>query len=187
MYSMIKSIYKQEHANDEDIVVSQKDANIAQACYRILSNLRSIPYIDDKGIIDKERLNDYIKDLYNYGLDDDREKVTCMEIGSLLGNVPINESFPQNEICEILEHYNNKSMLKAFQIRLYNRRGIVSYALLEGGDQERNLANFMEKCIGKTKLKYPHVANSVFRVLRRTYLGEAERRDNSAEFERMEI
>lgn len=187
MYSMIKSIYKQEHANYEDIVVSQKDANIAQACYRILSNLRSIPYINDKGIVDKERLNDYIKDLYDYGLDDDRERVTCMEIGSLLGNAPINESFPQNEICEILEHYNNKSMLNAFQIRLYNRRGIVSYALLEGGDQERNLANFMGKCIDKTKLKYPHVANSVFRVLRRTYLGEAERRDNSAEFERMEI
>ena len=187
MYSMIKSIYKQEHAKDEAIVVSQKDVNIAHACYRILANLSSIPYINDKGIINKERLNHYITNLYNYGLEDDRKNVTCMEIGSLLGNVPINDSFPQNEICEILEHYNNKSMLHAFQIRLYNRRGTVSYALLEGGDQERKLADFMDRCIEKTKGKYPHVANRVFLVLKQIYLGEAEKRDNSAEFERLEI
>lgn len=187
MYSMIRSVYKQEHTKDEDIVVSEKDANIARACYRILNNLRSVPYINEKGIIDKERLNDYITKLYNYGVEDDRKKVTCTEIGSLLGNVPINESFPQDELCEILEHFHNKSMLNAFQTRLYNRRGMVSYALLEGGDQERDLASFMDKCIEKTKVKYPHVANRVFSVLKEAYLSEAEKRDNSAEFERMEI
>lgn len=187
MYNMIKCIYKQEHVKDEDVVVSQNDVNIARACYRILNNLRSIPYINDKGAIDKEKLDDYISKLYSYGIEDDRKKVTAMEIGSLLGNVPINEAFPQNEVCEILERYHDKSMLNAFRIRLYNRRGMVSYALMEGGDQERDLANYMDQCIENTRTKYPHVANNVFLMLRQVYLVEAKRRDNSAEFERYEI
>lgn len=187
MYSMIKCVYYPEHRDENAPLPTQKERNTAEACYRILYNLRSLPYINDKGIIDGVKLNDYVAELYNYGVEDDRKKVTSGEIGSFLGNVPINDAFPQDEVCWILEHYRSKEMLNAFRIRLYNRRGMSSRLPLEGGDQERDIAHFIDKCIERTKVKYPHVANNVFRVLKQEFLGEAKRMDIDAELERYEI
>lgn len=157
----------------------------SKACFRILWHLRSLPCYENN-TIDEEGLRKYVARLYQLGEENDSKEVTANVIGSLLGNTPIDDTFPQDVICEILEDYMVDNMLDGFRTKLYNRHGMTFRGPLEGGDIERNKAAKAEQYSQRICIKYPTVARKVFDVLKKTYLREAEHMDNDAELEKIE-
>lgn len=187
LFSMICCIYPPKHSNESCRNISLEEETLAIASRIIIENLKTLPFIDEKGNIDGYKLRKYVDNLYNLGIENDRKIGTAIEIGSLLGNTPINDDFPQDEICQILQDYNDEDMLNSFRVRLYNRRGAAFRQVYDGGDQKRDLVEKIDKFIIKTEDKYYYVANEVFQVLKDELRHDATRMDNHAELERLEF
>lgn len=184
LFWLIKTIYIQTSEKNTAKPTKVQIQNF-KACFRILWHLRSLPCYENN-IIDEEGLRAYVDRLYQLGEENDRKEATANVIGSLLGNTPIDDTFPQGVICEILEHYMDDDMLNGFRTKLYNRHGMTTRGPLDGGDIERSKAAKAEQYSQRICIKYPNVALKVFDVLKKTYLREAEHMDNDAELEKIE-
>ena len=57
-----------------------------------------------------------------------------MMVGSLLGNLPRNASYPQSVLGEIVEELKSDSVDEHIRIKIFNSRGVTTRAFAEGGN-----------------------------------------------------
>ena len=108
-----------------------------------------------------------------------------MVVGSLLGNLPRNDSYPQDILGEIVEEFKRDSLDEHIRIRILNSRGVTMRAFAEGGDQERSLVALFKSYRDKVKFKYPRLAK-IFTNLMQEYEHYARHEDCIAQLEDLE-
>ena len=108
-----------------------------------------------------------------------------MVVGTLLGNLPRNTSYPQTILGEIVEELKSNSVDEHIRIRIFNSRGITIRGFAEGGDQERSLAALFRSYRDKVKFTYPRLAK-IFTKLMNDYERGANREDCVAQLEDLE-
>lgn len=180
--------YKSDGENDtEDVSESKQNIRMVMAsnAFHILYNLSCCPGVDGQGNVNSDVLRSYIYRLYELSVERHRTQVVDMMVGTLLGNLPRNASYPQAILGEIVEELKNDSVDEHIRIRIFNSRGITVRGFAEGGDQERSLVALFRRYRDKVKFTYPRLAK-IFTKLMNEYERGANREDCVAQLEDLE-
>lgn len=180
--------YKSDDGNEEK-EVSESERNskmvMARCSLQILYNLSCCPGVDNHGNVNPNILRTYIYRLYELSVEHHRTQVIDMMVGSLLGNLPRNASYPQSVLGEIVEELKSDSVDEHIRIKIFNSRGVTTRAFAEGGNQERSLVALFKSYRDKVKFKYPRLAK-IFSNLMQEYEHYANHEDCVAQLEDLE-
>ena len=146
----------------------------------LLHTWKTIPESDSSGRIIYQKLKSWVKKARELCEKLDRLENCDTHIGQVLAYSPPNEdgNWPPEEVCRIIEEIESKNLEKGF-------RGAVTKSPLEGGQQERELAEQYRKYADRWNDTCPKVA-SILRKIAEDYEFEAKREDKEAEKRKLE-
>ena len=187
MEFMVMAYKSDDGSEEKGVSESEMNNNVvmARCSLHILYNLPCCPGVDNHGNVNPNILRTYIYRLYELSVEHNRTQVVDMMVGSLLGNLPRNDSYPQNVLGEIVEELKSDSVDEHIRIRIFNSRGVTMRAFAEGGDQERSLVTLFKSYRDKVKFKYPRLAK-IFTNLMQEYELYANQEDCIAQLEDLE-
>lgn len=188
LIELMEMAYKSDdgHEEEERSELEQNNRKVMAKCaFQILYNLSCCPGVDNHGNVNPDALRTYIYRLYELSLEHHRAQVADMVVGSLLGNLPRNESYPQTILGEIVEDLNSDSVDEHIRTRIFNSRGVTVRAFTEGGDQERSLVALFKSYHDKVKFTYPRLAK-IFTKLMHEYECYANQEDCVAQLDDLE-
>lgn len=116
---------------------------VAKSAWRVFHDWRRIPGSDDDGVIDVAAFNDWIDRALTAAGACDRLAVAQSVIGGVLAHAavdPVDGLWPVAALRDALDRQDLGSLRNGLSCGLFNKRGVVSRDLTEGGGQERALA-----------------------------------------------
>ena len=76
--------------------------------------------------------------------------------------------FPCEPVRNVLEAINSEAMLRGFSIGCFNKRGMHSRGVFDGGEQERELASSYRANARALEITHPHLS-AVLESLAKSY------------------
>lgn len=187
LIELMVMVYKSDDGKEEEVSESEINNRIVmtRCAFQILHNFPCCPGVDSQGNVNSDALRTYIYRLYELSVERHRSQVTDMVVGSLLGNLPRNASYPQAILGEIVEELKSDSVDEHIRMRIFNSRGVTMRAFAEGGAQERSLVALFNDYRDKVKFKYPRLSK-IFTKLMQEYERYANQEDCAAQLEDLE-
>jgi hypothetical protein len=124
------------------------------AIHIMLFGRNMVSFIDGKGTLNEQFMNQYIDQLYKLAKERKRLKIIDSVVGNILGDIPRDKNYPPKALCELVERLGSDKVDLHIRIRL-NSRGM--HFCGGGGNQERAMVSELEKYKEKTKLLYPRM------------------------------
>ncbi|QMU26601.1 hypothetical protein [Adhaeribacter radiodurans] len=172
-----KELVEEERQGLSDEVIG----NRAMQAYKLLDSWKRIPGVNEQGEINKDNLQNWVKEARKLAQEADRIEVADAQIGQVLAQYPEKEpDWPPEEICEIIETVNTDSIKRNFSSATHNKRSFSSRGPFDGGNIERGHAEYFRKLAKGHRRKHPIIAR-IFDGLVDGYLREAKRMDEEAE------
>jgi len=137
-------IYRRDDGGEDPPEWRKPDKEVASSlatqAYQLLQNAKRIPGTQDDGMIDAQKLKDWIVEVLTISEKFGRLVVGEHAIGHLLAKSKLGADgiWPSEPIREVLEEVGTKEIAVGMSIGLYNSRG--AHWRGPGGDQERELA-----------------------------------------------
>jgi hypothetical protein len=152
--------------------------------HELIYGWRLIPGMQDNGSINQTALNDWVKEVREKAILRKRLVVADLTIGQVLSFSPIESdgTWPVVPIRELIEEIKSENLDRGLIIGVNNSRGVISKGLLDGGAQERDLAERYKKYANLIRDSWPRTA-SVLDKIAEGYLSDARREDLNAELE----
>lgn len=168
---------------EEFRVAPERVEDMARSAYELLDRIRRIPGTADNGMINADRLKDWLKDVRKQAADIVRADIADDRIGQLLSKSPADEDgvWPCRAVCEAMEWMSSASVAGGFHVGTRNSRGVHWRG--EGGDQERDLASNYRDWGRKLAYEFPYVT-SVLHNIADSYEREAQWQDADAKVRR---
>lgn len=165
-----------------DVKVDEERDAMAMNAYRLLSNWRALPGTREDGSIDGERLKQWVLEARQLLRTARRIDVGDLHIGELLASSPAapDGSWPCIEVRELLEHLQSSKMEEGLGMRIHNDRGVTTRGMLDGGDQELELAAKYRQQAAPFADRWPRTS-AVLRGLAEDYEREARLYEAEAE------
>lgn len=183
---LLSHVFRGKNTPDDQIITDEMKMR-AEISYDLLSAFKNVPGLHD-GKVDAEVLSEWIAKaralIFSKGLDD----IGDQRIGFVLAHAPqdINESFwPPSAVCLAIDAVASDQVEQGFAIECFNKRGVYSKDLNEGGGQERS---FSERYRGwaNATLKYPRTS-AMLMAIAEDWARQAERADVKAEQSKMKM
>lgn len=168
---------------DELHVDPERGADMARSAFELLERMRRIPGTDQNGVIQPDKLKDWLKAAREQAKQLARADVTDGRIGQLLSKAPADDDgvWPCRAVCETMKWMSSPEVSSGFQVGTRNSRGVHWRG--EGGDQERALASKYRGWATKLGYEFPYVA-SVLNSIADSYEREAQWEDTEAKVRR---
>lgn len=187
---LLKSAYK---PNKDDILeeeskelTEEQIKNRAKYAFQLLYSWKKIPGVDGVGKIDVDFLNSWVKRVRELAINIDRLEIADDTIGHMLAQYPENDdSWPPEEICNLIETINTKELKSGFSAATYNKRGSSTRGAFDGGDIERGHAKYFFNLANRLRNKYPNTS-AILDHIAKGYELDATRMDDSAERDKLE-
>ena len=183
---LLTYLYRPEHDKEETIEHENVEKgqlhnkNNALRAYYLLNEWSLIPGVDNHGKVDKSILKQWIDEALKHAKVKDRLKYAYLQLGILFSKYPeSSEYWPPMELFEVMESLNNKTLFKNYNVGMFNKRGFTSRGGYEGGDIERDNANYFRDLYNKCIPLYPNVAKE-FQSLAEQYVRMAKEIDDEA-------
>jgi hypothetical protein len=151
------------------------------AGYHLLNNWRTIPGIDESGNINYDHLYAWVIEVRKQAAAIGRIEVADMQIATALACYKSKDKdvWPSDEICEIIDSINTKSIRDNFSAAIFNNRGTTSRGVFDGGAQERKLASHFRNLANTHAIKWP-VTSAILESLAKDYEAIAKQEDREA-------
>ena len=186
---LLTYLYKSDNLVEEEseVLTDMQKGNRAHRAYELLNSWEKIPGVSETGDIDKNILNEWVAQVLEKSESVGRRKFAEMEIGKVLAQYPEknNSIWPPAEICEIIESINTDALKNNFRSAIFNKRGVYSKALFEGGKQEWALSAHFHQLSLRIINTYPSTA-SILESLAKGYEYDAKEEDKKAKREALE-
>ena len=158
---------------------------LASAAYSLLHRMRRIPGTSDSGDVDEPELSRWIVEARRLCAKYGRASIGDQYIGQILSRGPADDHGvrPCLAISEAMEVIGSEEIASGFIIGTHNARGVVSRAIGEGGEQERELAEKYRGWAKRRSSNHPYVG-SILENIAESYDRQAARQDDEAEIER---
>jgi hypothetical protein len=182
---VLSHVFRGKNAPSDKQPTEQERAR-AQVSYRLLSSFRTVPGLQQQ-IIDEAALNEWVDGVRVCATRADLAKIADQYIGHILAHAPVNalERFwPPSPVCALIERVASKDIENGISIECFNKRGVVSRAMYEGGTLERTDAETYKKWAIDVA-RYPRTS-AVLLGIAETWHRQAEQEDVSAELRKME-
>ena len=182
MIQLVELAYRPDDGKVEPL---EGDANenkrlLAENAFHILYFEHPIiSFNNEDGVFDGESMKQYIEQLYRLAKERKRVKVIDSVVGDILGDIPRDDNYPPQALCELVETLNSDNVDQSIRTRICNSRGITVRAKNEGGNQERSIVSRFEDYREKTKLLYPRMTK-IFDDLINRYKRMAGHEDEEA-------
>lgn len=154
---------------------------VASQAFSLLRLWDQVPGSMPDGHIDGARLEAWIREARILAAKVGRADIADQKIGEALSASPVDADgiWPAVPVREAIEITRSKDLESGFAIGLYNRRGMTSRSLGEGGEQERALVSRYRAYSKATALEWPRTSAVLDRIAR-SYEEDARRHDEDA-------
>ena len=168
-------------SEDADSASRNDNPTLASNAYRLLREWRIVPGTREDGTVDGVALNEWLAEARRLLADADRMEVGELHIGEVLAHAPEDPdgTFPTLPVRDALEAAPNNRLERGFGIGLFNKGGITSRGLTDGGQQEYELAAKYESWASAVHATHPRTA-SALRDMAESYRDEGRRNDEEA-------
>jgi hypothetical protein len=160
--------------------LSDEEEVRAELSYQLLDIWREIPGLEN-GRVDPEQLRTWVSTARQLLRDSGRTEVGDHLIGQMLSGAPPGEDgvCPAEAVRGVIETVQSEALEQGLYVGRLNSRGVVTKALLTGGDPERGLAAHYEGDAAKLDRRWPRTA-AVLRRIASAYRRDAQREDEDA-------
>ncbi|MFD6260202.1 hypothetical protein ACFWFK_03625, partial [Micromonospora chalcea] len=157
------------------------DRNLASNAYKLLREWRVVPGTREDGSVDAAALQGWLDEVRALLTHSDRLEIGELQVGEVLAHSPTDPdgTFPTRSVREVLESVPNDRLERGFMIGLYNKRGVTSRGMTEGGKQEYDLAKRYERWAEAVEATYPRTAGAL-RSVAASYREDGRRNDEEA-------
>jgi transcriptional regulator with XRE-family HTH domain len=178
---VLSALYR-EKGKPKDENSDQTKQNLFEAAYSLLESWTRIPGTKSDGIIDSDILNNWVNEVRNICINNNRIEPCDGEIGELLSYSPTEAdgSWPCKAIRQILENITTDEIVRGFQRGVWNQRGVTTRGLKDGGEQERQLVIKYRGHAEKWKVSWPRTAVAL-RGIAEYYENQATWQDEHAD------
>lgn len=169
---------------DDQVLTTEMKAR-ASISYGLLSAFKTVPGLHD-GKIDFQELLDWIEGARTLATEKGLDEIVDRRIGFVLAHAPqaTDEMFwPPSDVCRVIEVVASEQLERGFSTECFNKRGVYSKGVNEGGQQERLLAAQYKSWSDATIL-YPRIS-SVLLAIADNWTRHAEQEDVRAELSKM--
>lgn len=185
-------------ADDQDAQPSEEEQIRARTAYDLLASWRLVPGISADGSLDETQLIDWVTEarsllsisgrltqgdhwigrVLRYG-PPPQEPVRTVEAGDAAppSRVII---WPAEAIRKVVETTQSSHLERGFRQEVMNSRGATFRGLTDGGQQERELADYYRRCASYDSMRWPRTT-SILVEIAEAYDREAEEHDREAE------
>lgn len=164
-----------------DQVITDEMKTRANISYDLLSAFKNVPGLHD-GKIDVRKLSDWVMQVRALAAAKDLSDIGDQRIGFVLAHAPrdADEPFwPPSAVCQLIEAAASEQIERGFAIECFNKRGVYSKGINEGGEQEREIAK-RYKAWADATFKYPR-ASAMLMAISEDWNRTAEHADVEAE------
>ncbi len=172
-----------EGPSSEPVVkVDKAQEAVVRNAYQLLSGWRTLPGTREDGTVDGEFLKRWVDEARQLLCAAHRVEVGDLHIGNVLASSPPASDgiWPCVEVRDLLETLQSAKVENGLRLRLHNDRGVTMRGMLDGGDQEHDLAAKYKRQADQLADRWPRIA-AVLRGLAEDYEHEARHYDEDAE------
>ncbi len=155
---VLSQVFRSKNAPADQVITDDSKAR-AKISYDLLLAFKSVPGLRD-GKIDTQVLSDWVVMVRTLTAVKDLVDIGDQRIGFILAHAPqdTGESFwPPSAVCQVIEATASEHVERGFAIECFNKRGVYSKGINEGGNQERAFAKQYKEWADAT-LKYPRTS-----------------------------
>lgn len=177
---LLSHVFKSNKATGEQ-VLSDEMKTRARISYDVLSAFTNVPGLRD-GKIDVGELSNWVMEARELADEKGLDEIGDQRIGFVLAHAPqdTEEPFwPPSPVCQVIETAASVEIERGFAIECFNKRGVYSKGINEGGDQERRFAETYKGWADATR-KFPRTS-AMLTEISDNWSRYAERADVEAE------
>lgn len=154
--------------------------DLATRGYRLLEGIERIPGYDKNGMLKKENLEKWVREVRKLAAELGRLEVCDICLGKMFSNASADAdgNWPCEPVRDVMEELQSEEISRGARTGLYNARGV--HLRGEGGGQERKLADKYRRWAEATQFSHPFVSSTLLMGMADTYQHEADRQDNEA-------
>ncbi|MEU5264665.1 hypothetical protein [Amycolatopsis sp. NPDC021455] len=151
--------------------------------YRLLNNWKIIPGTSEElGHVDQAKLLSWVVEARRRLVEADRLDVGDQYIGQILARSAVDDdgAWPEKSVREVIESVASSHVEQGLYIGIVNKRGMTARGVMDGGEQERVLAEKYARWVKQVELAWPRTA-AVLRAVEQRYRDDAAREDEEVE------
>jgi hypothetical protein len=154
-------VYKPRNSTDEPPTETSKQS--AQNAWKILNACDRQPGTFDDETLTTDAIQEFVANARTMAIERDRIEVCDSTLGQIFARSPVGSDgvFPSEPVRDTIERFYSEEMLNGFTIGCFNKRGVTSRGMLDGGEQERALAEQYRANSKALEVKYPRLAASL--------------------------
>ena len=175
-------LYKPRHRESDDGPSPAPSEVATQSAQEILHNLKRQPGTAENGEVNPGHFVSFIERARELSMEDDLIGICDSSLGQILAHAPKGDDgvFPFEPARDVLDRIEFGKLRNGFYIGCLNKREVVSRGMAEGGEQERDLAQYYHKQAEALHTSHPRLA-STLQTLSDSYKSDAHREDINAE------
>lgn len=181
---LLKAVFRpnEDSGIEEDARDPETARIVATQAYNLLSFCNQVPGTLADGRIDAQRLEAWTKEVRRLAAESGRTEIADQKIGEVLSSSPVGEDgvWPAKDVRDLIELIASPELENGFAVGLYNRRGVTTRAMGEGGQQERELAAKYRADARASEIDWPRTS-AVLNKIADSYEADAKRHDEDAE------
>ena len=161
--------------------ISDEQSQRAENAYRLLRSWRDIPGGGEEQTVEEKTLLAWVRKARAMAEGRDLLEVCDSRIGEVFAHAPAESdgSWPCVPVRDALEEIGSDDVFGGFRVGIYNKRGVFSKMLKEGGVQERVLAEKYRQYAEASKFEWTKTAAALRRIAE-GYEEDARREDAQA-------
>lgn len=154
----------------------------ARLPWELLESWKQMPGQQKDGTVDVEALRGWVLRVRELAAACDRSESADIHIGQALAFSPIDSdgTWPHQNVRDLIEELANSDIENAWQIQIFNNRGVTCRSITAGGEPERILAERYESYAKQMYDLWPRTAG-VMHTLAEDYRHQALHQDQQAE------
>ena len=179
---LLALIYRsRKEQSDSAETPTEKQKAKAENAYTLLYKWKTIPGTLEDGTVDEQILMDWVNKSREICKETGHLEVCDVKIGELLAHAPEEDdgSWPCIPVRDVIEEIGSDELEEGFEVGIFNKRGVVTRSLFEGGEQEGDLAKKYKTYAEACEIEWPRTA-SVLRRVAKSYEEYARREDERA-------
>ena len=180
--NLIELVYRPASTKGEEPDAKNEERSaVAGQAWRLLHEWHTVPGTTESGSVDRDALFAWLTEARALLQASDRKDVGELQIGEVLAHAPTDGDgvFPTDAVRDALEAAPDEHLGRGFAIGVFNKRGVTSRGLTEGGEQEYQLARQFHDWASAVGETHPRTA-VILRSIADSYMEEGRRHDEEA-------
>ena len=163
--------------NDE-----HSNSSVAKLVWHLLEKWKQLPGLQEDGSVDAEALRSWVFKVRKLAAECNRSNIADRYIGYRFSFSPSDPdgAWPHKAVRDLIEYLKNSIINNNWRTQTYNNRGVTVRSTIDGGEQERILAEKYAKDAKQIGHQWPQTA-AILRKIADQYSHQAFREDLNAE------